>query len=79
MDPSTQSLVGGVIDMLEDNAWRGHHKFSLFRYDPTMGLEEWAVVEGRVWVSFVEGGAGILWVAHVSIQSNFRPPRHPLW
>ena len=79
MTPADSADVGGVLDLLADDAWRDAHKRDLLYYDHYSELPVWGVLESRCYVTFVEYEDGRVGVATVNRTSMMRPPSWAPW
>lgn len=77
--PENTKTVLGVLASLEDDAYRSENKYDIYYNDEFSNKPVWAIVEGRVFVSFIELEDGRVMVSHLSLISTFRIPYRPKW
>lgn len=79
LHPEDAKTVLGVLSSLGDDDYRSKNKYDLYYNDEFSNKPVWAIVEGRVFVSFLELEDGTVRVSHLSLISKFRIPYRPQW
>ena len=80
MNPANAADVGGVLDLLADDAWRKDHKLHMGLTDDNSGLPVWGVLDNWCYVTFVEYEVGgRVGVVTVNRTSKMRPSTWGPW